>query len=109
MLPGMGEIGEPQTLAAACCASAPLLSVLMRVVMPVIRSCKKTSSRPLVSPLTRFDAPLVAASAVSVGEKVTVLALAECEAAVLGAGMKFNPPVRRCYRACCVFSVWLPI
>jgi hypothetical protein len=54
-------------------------------------------------------APLVAASAVSVGEKVTVLALAECEAAVLGAGMKFNPPVRRCYRACCAFSVWLPI
>lgn len=38
---------------------------------------------------------LIAASSVAVGEKVTVLALVECEAAVLGAGMKFNPPRKK--------------
>ena len=37
---------------------------------------------------------LLGGRAVSVDEKVTVLALAECEVAVKGAGMKFNAAVR---------------
>src|SRR5438105_4254520 len=37
-------------------ASAPEEATLSRVVMPVERSCRKTSRRPLVSFATRFDA-----------------------------------------------------
>lgn len=51
-------------------------------------------------------APLVAATSVSVGETVTVLALNQCEAAVLGAGMKFNRPrKKRCGTAGVVESI----
>ena len=51
-----------------------------------------------VEPAAAAPAPepeLVAATSVAMGEKVSVLALEKCEAAVLGAGMKFNAPRKK--------------
>ena len=62
---------------------------------------------PIAAPVTAPEpapAPavtLVAATAVSIDEKVTVLELAGCEVAVKGAGMKFNAAVRSWAQCLC--------
>eukprot|EP01046_Picozoa_sp_COSAG06_P075876 COSAG06_NODE_23929_length_677_cov_1.444637_1_plen_141_part_01 len=62
---------------------------------PVAGAAAPAAPAPAPAPAVAAAPPpsrtLVAAASVVVGEKVTVLALAECKQAVLAAGMKFNP------------------
>ena len=49
-------VAEMSELELSSFPSRPWLSTLMRVVLPVRRSCTKMSCTPFVSPRTRFDA-----------------------------------------------------